>query len=241
MLAYDVMAVLYQHNFLNRRYLQNDMKGQQNTKLTFSVSNTWFQYHLERKSLIWQVCWSSQVIPFWNTCFAIPASDFNLWFPAIRKVHPSPHTIIIGCPVPLKNFTAVKLLAVLAVMRECLCKMYYSIPRNGYYIRVHWDQFPKFQATWPDQAKYLLTFWKLFLPVKKINSRNFIFPPFSHIGHCCFRQFIKNVLRREHRLPASLNPIALLSCGKENGPYISNCYHSEFSIKNCSKKEYASP
>lgn len=99
MLACDVMASLYQHNFLYRGYFQKEIKGQQNAELTFSVPNTWFQYHLERKSLIWQVCWSSQVIPFWNACFAIPASDFNLkLFPAIRTVHPSPHTIMLRLP-----------------------------------------------------------------------------------------------------------------------------------------------
>lgn len=56
MLACDVMASLYQYRFLYGGYLQKEVKGQQNTKLTFSVFNTWFQYHLERKSLIWQVC-----------------------------------------------------------------------------------------------------------------------------------------------------------------------------------------
>ena len=56
MLACDVTASLCQYCFLSGGYLQKEVKGQQNTKLTFSVFNTWFQYHLERVSLIWQVC-----------------------------------------------------------------------------------------------------------------------------------------------------------------------------------------
>lgn len=98
-LACEVMALLYQQNFLYRGRLQKEIKGQQNTIFTFPVSNTWFQYHLERKSLIWQVCWKSQVVPFWNACFAIPASDFTLkFFPAIRTVHLSPHAIMHRLP-----------------------------------------------------------------------------------------------------------------------------------------------
>lgn len=105
LLAWDVMALLYQHNFLYRGYLEKEVKGQQNTKLTFSVSNMWFQYHLEGKSLVWQICWSSQVIPFWNACFAIPASEFNLkLFPTIRTVHLSTHTIMHRLPCSTEKF-----------------------------------------------------------------------------------------------------------------------------------------
>lgn len=129
---------------------------------------------------------------FCHSCFRLQYKTV----PSHKKSHKSiPHPIpySYGCPVLLKKFAAVKLLAFSAVTRECLCKMYYLILRNACYIKVHWDQFPKIQATPPDWTKYLLTFWKLFFPVKKINSRNFIFPRFSHIGYCCFRQLIKNV------------------------------------------------
>lgn len=56
MLACDATASLYQYHFLYGGYLQEEVNGQQNPKLTFSVFKTWFQYHLERKSFIWQVC-----------------------------------------------------------------------------------------------------------------------------------------------------------------------------------------
>lgn len=56
MLACAIKASLYHYRFLYGGYLQKQINGQQNTKLTFSVFHTRFQYHLEGKSLIWQVC-----------------------------------------------------------------------------------------------------------------------------------------------------------------------------------------
>lgn len=56
MLASDDMASLYQYRFLCGGYLQKKSKRAAEYKITFSVFNTWFQYHLERKPLIWQVC-----------------------------------------------------------------------------------------------------------------------------------------------------------------------------------------
>lgn len=171
----------------------------QNLPSLFSIlgsSITWRESHSSGRfaEAVRSFQFEMHVLPF-----LLQTSDLKL-LPAIGAV---PLTYSQGCPVLLKKCTAVKFLAFLPVRRECLSKMYYLIPRNLYYVKVHWDQLPKIQRTPPDWTKHVLTFCKLLFCVKKINSRNFIFPPLFFIDYCCLRQFIKNVCSAQRAQLAS--------------------------------------